>query len=325
MSLPSTGNPQESPLPFPGPQQSEPRGDDERTFRRSKRQLAIPVLLFFLTLISTTLAGADMMYLFNRDLAFTLDTDRYSMLLASPKLLAGGLIFSLPLLLILFAHEMGHFLACEYYQVDATYPYFIPFPTPIGTMGAFIRIRAPIFSRRALFDIAIAGPIAGFLVLLPVLLVGISMSKVHNNLANESDLIFGSPELVRVLCSYLFPGVPQDDIYLHPAARAAWVGLLATALNLIPIGQLDGGHIIYAFTGEFSKLIYRVGWLGVLYLAAFYSWGTWLVWAVLLLFLGMWHPVIYDSNPLGMKRVLLGVFALVMFLLSFSAQPIRFH
>ena len=287
--------------------------------------MALPVLLFLLTLFSTTLAGADMMYLFQRDLAFTLDSDRYSMLLASPALLANGLIFSLPLLLILFAHEMGHFLACEYYEVDATYPYFIPFPTPIGTMGAFIRIRAPIFSRRALFDIAVAGPIAGFLVLLPVLLVGISMSKVHTNLANESDLMFGNPELVRLLCTYLFPGVAQDDIYLHPAARAAWVGLLATALNLIPIGQLDGGHIVYAFTGEFSKLIYRVGWLGVLYLAAFYSWGTWLVWAVLLLFLGMWHPVIYDSNPLGGKRVMLALFALAMFLLSFSAQPVRFH
>ena len=103
-----------------------------------------------------------MMYLFRRDLAFTLDFERYGVILQNPGILAEGLIFSIPLLLILFAHEMGHFLACEYYQVDATYPYFIPFPTPIGTMGAFIRIRAPIYTRKALFDIAIAGPIAGF-------------------------------------------------------------------------------------------------------------------------------------------------------------------
>jgi membrane-associated protease RseP (regulator of RpoE activity) len=295
-----------------------------RAFRPS-RQVAVPAILLVLTLATTTLAGADMMYLFRGDLAFTLDFERYGMLLQNPRMLADGLIFSLPLLLILFAHEMGHFLACEYYQVDATYPYFIPFPTPIGTMGAFIRIRAPIYTRKALFDIAIAGPVAGFLVLLPVLLIGVTLSKVHTNLANDSDLVFGNPELIRLLTSFLFPGVNTEDIYLHPTARAAWVGLLATALNLLPIGQLDGGHLVYAFTGEFSKLLYRLAWFGVLCLAAFFSWRTWLVWAVLLLFLGMRHPVIYDSEPLGIRRILLAIFALVIFLLSFSAIPVTFH
>jgi membrane-associated protease RseP (regulator of RpoE activity) len=285
----------------------------------------LPVVMLVLTLITTTIAGADMMYLFRRDLAYTIDGERYIILLQSPALLLDGLIFSIPLLLILFAHEMGHFLACEYYQVDATYPYFIPFPTPIGTMGAFIRIRAPIYSRRALFDIAIAGPVAGFLTLLPVLLVGVSLSKVHTNLAMQSDLVFGSPTIIQLLTSFLFPGVAPDDIYLHPCARAAWVGLLATALNLLPIGQLDGGHLVYAFTGEFSKMLYRIGWFGVLCLAAFYSWRTWLVWAVLLLFLGMWHPVIYDTSPLGIRRILLAFFALAMFVLSFSPIPVTFH
>jgi len=285
----------------------------------------LPVALFLLTLLSTTIAGADMMYLFRRDLPYTVDIERYLVLFQSPALLLEGLIFSVPLLLILFAHEMGHFLACEYYQVDATFPYFIPFPTPIGTMGAFIRIRAPIYSRRALFDIAVAGPVAGFLTLLPVLLVGLSLSKVHTNLAMQSDLVFGNPEIVRMLTAFLFPGVPNDDIYLHPCARAAWVGLLATALNLLPIGQLDGGHLIYALTGDFSKMLYRLSWFGVLCLAAFFSWRTWLVWAVLLLFLGMWHPVIYDTTPLGKRRILLSFFALLMFLLSFSPIPVMFH
>jgi membrane-associated protease RseP (regulator of RpoE activity) len=324
MSFPSDGNPAASdgnPTERPLPPLSN---EAERAFRPS-RQTVLPALLFMLTLATTTIAGADMMYLFRRDLPFTLDFDRYGMLLQSPSLLLEGFIFSIPLLLILFAHEMGHFLACEYYQVDATYPYFIPFPTPIGTMGAFIRIRAPIYTRKALFDIAIAGPIAGFLVLLPILLIGVTLSKVHTNLANDSDMVFGNPELIRLLTSFLFPGINTEDIYLHPSARAAWVGLLATALNLLPIGQLDGGHLIYAFTGEFSKLLYRLAWFGVLCLAAFFSWRTWLVWAVLLLFLGMRHPAIYDSEPLGPKRVILAFCALAIFLLSFSAIPVTLH
>lgn len=317
MSFPSDGNPVESLLP---PLSNEA----ERAFRPS-RQVVLPLALLGLTLLTTTIAGADMMYLFRRDLPFTIDFERYGMLLKDPAMLIDGLIFSLPLLMILLAHEMGHFLACEYYRVDATYPYFIPFPTPIGTMGAFIRIRSAIYTRKALFDIAIAGPIAGFLVLLPVLIVGVTLSKVHTNLANDSDLVFGNPELVRILTSFLFPGINNEDIYLHPSARAAWVGLLATALNLLPIGQLDGGHLIYAFTGEFSKLLYRLAWFGVLCLAAFFSWRTWLVWAVLLFFLGMRHPAIYDSEPLGIRRILLAFFALAIFLLSFSAIPVTLH
>lgn len=317
MSLPSTGNSPETSLP-------QLSNEAHQAFRPS-RQILLPVVLFLLTLATTTLAGADMMYLFRSDLAFTLDFERYGMLLQNPHYLIDGLIFSIPLLLILMAHEMGHFLACEYYHVDATFPYFIPFPTPIGTMGAFIRIRAPIYSRRALFDIAIAGPIAGFLVLLPVLLIGLTLSKVHTNLATDSDLVFGNPQLIQVLAGFLFPGVNMEDLYLHPCARAAWVGLLATALNLLPIGQLDGGHLVYAFTGEFSKLLYRIAWFGVLCLAAFFSWRTWLVWAVLLLFLGMRHPVIYDSTALGIRRILLAVFALVIFVFSFCAIPVTFH
>ena len=308
--------------PFPNP--AAPTFDG-RWRMKTPRQLWLPILLLVLTSITTTLAGADMMYLFRRNLPFTMDGERYLLVLTSPQFWLEGVIFSAPLLLILFAHEMGHFLACEYYDVDATYPYFIPFPTPIGTMGAFIRIRAPILSRRALFDIAVAGPIAGFVTLLPVLLIGLTLSKVHPNLSNDSDLIFGMPEIVRLLAAFLFPGIAPEDVYLHPAARAAWVGLLATALNLLPIGQLDGGHIVYAFTGEFSKLLYRLAWGGVLVLAAFFSWRTWLVWAILLLFLGMRHPPIYDDASLGSRRILLAVFALLMFLVSFSAVPVTFH
>ena len=125
-------------------------------------------------------------------------------------------------------------------------------------MGAFIKIRAPIYSRRTLFDIAVAGPIAGFVVLLPALVLGIAYSKVIPGIANEGELVFGSPLLVEILERLMFPGVPSSDIYLHPIARAAWVGILATALNLLPIGQLDGGHILYSFVGERSRILSRI-------------------------------------------------------------------
>lgn len=288
-----------------------------------ERSVVLPVLAFVLTLITTTLAGADLMFLFRRNLPITLDFDRYALIAQSPSLWMDGLQFSLPLLVILMAHELGHFLACSYYQVFATFPYFIPAPTPIGTMGAFIRIKSPIVERRALFDIAIAGPIAGFLCLLPILLIGITYSHARPGLARESDLVFGTPPLIHLLTIWKFPGVETHDIYLHPMARGAWVGLLATALNLLPIGQLDGGHLVYALTGEFAKAIYWIGWIGLLVLAAFYSWQTWLVWALLMLVVGLRHPRIYDTTPLGAGRAALAVFALAMFLLSFSATPIQ--
>ena len=267
-------------------------------------------------------AGADLIDLFHRDLAYTIDTDRYLELLRHPAQWIEGWVFSLPLLLILGAHELGHFMACEYYRVDATFPYFIPVPTPIGTMGAFIRIKAPIYTRRALFDIAVAGPLAGFAVLLPVLLVGITLSRVHHGLSGQSDIVYGIPTIIQILEAAVFHGIKPEDVYLHPAGRAAWVGLLATALNLLPIGQLDGGHLLYAWLGEPAKVLFRVFWIGLLVLAVFASVTTWLPWALLLLF-GMKHPTIYGESELGMTRTLLTVAAVLIFLLSFSTIPIQ--
>ena len=135
---------------------------------------------------------------------------------------------------ILLAHELGHYFACRYYGIDASLPYFLPFPSPIGTLGAFIRIRSPIYTRQALFDVGIAGPLAGFAVLLPALVIGIGESKVIPGIAERGDLIFGVPAIQRIFEWIIFPHVRSADILLHPVARAAWVGTLATALNLLP-------------------------------------------------------------------------------------------
>ena len=287
------------------------------------RSFAWPLLLFVLTIFTTLIAGSYLADLFRHDLPYAFDVDAYLEILRHPARWLDGWVFSLPLLLILGAHELGHFMACEYYHVDATFPYFIPVPTPTGTMGAFIKIKAPIYSKRALFDIAVAGPLAGFAVLLPVLLVGITLSRVHHGLSTQSEIVYGVPLLVRMLESAVFHGIKPEDVYLHPSAQAAWVGLLVTALNLLPIGQLDGGHLLYAWLGEPAKFWYKVFWVGLVALSVFGGLTTWLPWAVLLFFFGMKHPTIYGESELGVPRTLLTVATIVVFLLSFSTVPVQ--
>jgi membrane-associated protease RseP (regulator of RpoE activity) len=239
-----------------------------------------------------------------------------------PSFLLQGLPFSLTLLTILMAHEMGHYITARYYDVDVSLPYFLPAPTLIGTMGAFIRIRSAIYSKRALFDIGIAGPLAGFVVLLGPLAVGLSLSRVSPGAVHHSDLIFGSPLLLQLFERIAFPGVRVEDIYLHPVARAAWVGLLATALNLLPIGQLDGGHILYAFAGEKTRWLSRF-FVALLIPMGYFFATSWWVWAVLLFFFGMRHPVIYDPYPIGRARTWLGIAALIILILTFTLSPVR--
>jgi membrane-associated protease RseP (regulator of RpoE activity) len=239
-----------------------------------------------------------------------------------PAALLKGLPFSLTLLTILMAHEMGHYLTARYYRVDVSLPYFLPAPTLIGTLGAFIRIRSAIYSKRALFDIGVGGPLAGFVTLLLPLAVGLSLSKVAPDVVHRGDLIFGNPLLLRLFELVWFPGVPAGDIYLHPVARAAWVGLLATALNLLPIGQLDGGHILYSFVGEKMRWLSRIFVVLLIPMGYFFA-KSWWVWAVLLFFFGMRHPVIYDPYPIGRTRTWLGIAALLILILSFTLSPVR--
>ena len=291
---------------------------------RPKHRYWLHALLLLATLLTTTIVGAGLAGSFarNRPFDFEADLAGYQRMLHNPGFLLAGLPFSLTLLAILLAHEFGHYLAARYYRVDATLPFFLPAPTLIGTLGAFIRIRSPILAKRILFDIGIAGPLAGFAVLILPLIAGVSLSKVVPGIAVRGDLIFGTPLLLRIIEWIQFPGVPTANIYLHPVARAAWVGLLATALNLLPIGQLDGGHILYAFVGERTKILSRI-FVAVLIPMGVFLTYSWLVWAVLLFFFGMRHPAIVDPNPLSPGRRKLGLVALVILILCFTAAPVR--
>jgi membrane-associated protease RseP (regulator of RpoE activity) len=295
------------------------------------RRLWLHVLLLLLTFITTSVVGSGFALGFRENRPISLDDlIRWGEFFRHPAMMREGLSFSIPLIIVLLAHELGHYLACRYYRVDASMPYFMPAPVLIGTLGAFIRIRAPIYSRRKLFDIAVAGPLAGFSIILPVLAIGMAYSKVIPGIAERGDIIFGVPGVIRILELIVFPGAQASDIYLHPIARAAWVGVLATALNLLPIGQLDGGHILYAFVGQKAKLASRI--LAVSLVAL--GWNrnpdgtlsytySWLIWALLLFLFAMRHPVIYDTSDLGRRRRILGVAALLMLALCFTRLPVR--
>jgi membrane-associated protease RseP (regulator of RpoE activity) len=283
-------------------------------------------LLLLLTFLTTTVMGARFAYNFERNRPAVMEGDIVAALsgfgraLTHPLELAHGLPFSITLLTILMAHEMGHYITCKYYKIDASLPYFLPAPSLIGTLGAFIRIRSAIYYKRQLFDVGIAGPIAGFVFVIPALAIGLAFSKVIPGIGAQGDLVFSTPGILRFLEMLIFPGVPAADIYLHPIARAAWVGIFATALNLLPIGQLDGGHILYAFIGDRHRLLSRI-FVAVLVPMGYFS-ISWLLWAVLLFFFGLKHPRIYDSAEMGSGRRKLGFLALAMFLMCFSLSPI---
>jgi membrane-associated protease RseP (regulator of RpoE activity) len=290
----------------------------------------VHILLFLLTLLTTTVMGARMQHNFDHSLPF-FDVDRDLDVILdcwrNPASLLSGLPFSLTLLTILMAHEMGHYLACVYYGIDASLPYFLPAPSITGTFGAFIRIQAPIYSKRVLFDVGIAGPIAGFIFLLPALSVGLALSKVVPGIALTGSFHPGTPLILAVLQTAIFPDVAPNDLYLHPVVRAGWVGLLATAMNLLPIGQLDGGHILYALSPAKHKLVSKV--LIVMLLAlggGLILMGQggyeWIVLALFLFFVGRKHPAIYDPEGIGRTRRRFAWVALGIFVLSFMPAPI---
>jgi membrane-associated protease RseP (regulator of RpoE activity) len=286
---------------------------------RSHSRLWLHILLFALTLLTTTVMGARMQYNFDHSLPF-FDVERdLAVILESwrhPAALLSGLPFSLTLLTILMAHEMGHYLTCVYYGIDASLPFFLPAPTLTGTLGAFIRIRSQIYSKKVLFDIGIAGPIAGFIFLLPALSVGLALSKVVPGIASTGDFHPGTPIILALLQKAIFPDVGANDLYLHPVVRAGWVGLLATAMNLLPIGQLDGGHILYSISPAKHKLVSNLLIATLLALGALVS-REWLIPAVVLFFVGRKHPVIYDPEGIGRTRMQLALLAFAIFVLSF--------
>lgn len=311
--------------PAPYPFVAEPGTGAEAAIprRRGRDRYWLNGLLFLLTMLTTSVVGAAMQVDFDHNIPFEIEhsLDFYSRIWLHPAELLHGLPFSLTLATILLAHEFGHYLACVYYRVDASLPYFLPAPSLIGTFGAFIRIRSAIYSKRVLFDIGIAGPLAGFVFLLPALAVGLAFSKVIPGIAQQGTIHFGVPALQWLLEKAIFPGVRTADIYLHPVARAAWIGIFATALNLLPIGQLDGGHILYSLMGERHRLISMAAIAALVPLGIFY-WWVWLFWAALLLWLSRRHPVVYDSTDLGGGRRKLGWIALGIFILCFTFAPV---
>lgn len=283
------------------------------------------VILFILTFVTTTLAGA---FFYG---SYASELGNASPSLSLTALLLHGMWYSGSVLAILGAHEFGHYFACRYYGVDASLPYFLPFWLPVnaplpGTLGAVIRIRQPLASKRQFFDIGIAGPIAGFLVLVPVLVIGVSLSHVVTLPPDFNGSEYGEPLLFR-LVSQLFHGTPPPGqaINYHPAAWAAWFGLLATALNLCPVSQLDGGHISYAVFGRISSTITVIVTACMIALTI-YS-GAYLLWTVLVLVMlyvmGRHHPRTADeSEPLDPARLWLAAFAAAMLVLSFTPFPL---
>jgi membrane-associated protease RseP (regulator of RpoE activity) len=248
------------------------------------------------------------------------------LLTAATMYLNMGPWYAVGVLAILGSHEMGHYLACRFYRIDATLPYFIPMPlTLFGTLGAVIRIREPFPNRKALFDIGIAGPIAGFLVLVPILFLGMSWSRVIEVVPVEIQL--GRPLLYQLARWMTFGSIPDTHfVELHPLVTASWLGMLATALNLLPFGQLDGGHITYATLGRRATSISLVTVASAVTMCFFSI--NWLLMTVLmvamLVMTGPRHPPVLDEyEPLDTSRRAIALFAIVMFALCFTPFPIR--
>ena len=290
-------------------------------------------MLFLLTVVTTTLVGLEHYASFasgfgTRSILPGLEgagfAAAWSMLWHSYGLQA--LVYSASVLGILGAHEMGHYAACRRYDVDATLPYFLPFISLSGTMGAVIKIREAFPTRAALFDIAIAGPIGGFVVLVPLLFLGMHFSNVLPVPADMNGYNLGEPLLFRLATWLQFGHIPDGhSVNIHPIVFAAWFGMLATAWNLLPFGQLDGGHLTYAVLGDRSRF-FSLATVAAAIVMCFisYSWVLMtLMMVVMLYFLGPRHPrVLSDYEPLGPGRIALFVFAILMFILCFTPVPI---
>ena len=294
-------------------------------YRKFRDRKWLHLFLFLLTLWTTTYVGV-----FNY-LSYLGDFGRRS----AETTLAGGLWYSLAILGILGAHEFGHYIMCRRYNVDASLPYFVPLlfpqswgiPIQIGTLGAVIRIREAFPTRKALFDIGVAGPIAGFLVLLPLFFIGLAMSDVVTVPKNIPLINLGEPLLFKAGVWLMFGHVPAGStVNMHPIVFACWFGMLATALNLLPFGQLDGGHIVYATRKAWSGPI-SIATVGLLLTMTLFTFSflifTFLLVAMLMIF-GVRHPsVIYEDEPLPRNRYWVAAFALAMLILCACPIPME--
>ena len=243
-----------------------------------------------------------------------------------PNLLL-GLPYAITVLAILLAHEMGHYLACRYYGIRATLPYAIPAPVPFpfGTLGAVIRIKSPFWDRRQLFDVGIAGPLAGFVLIIPALIIGLGYSTDFTPPSpGGTTYEFGEPLLFRLAAELFVPAGEDWSINLHPIGWAAWFGMLATGMNLLPIGQLDGGHVVYALLGRRGHRTVSYAALGGLVALGIWCFYGYLCFAVILVFMGLKHPPpSVPAGPLDRRRVLAAVAGLLLLILTFIPTPVR--
>jgi membrane-associated protease RseP (regulator of RpoE activity) len=278
----------------------------------------VNVLLFLTTVFTTLAAGAEL----------ASDGGLFQALLRADLAEAGrlalvGAPFSLTLLAILGVHEFGHYAAARWHRVTATLPYFIPMPVGgLGTLGAFISVRSPMKNRTVLFDIGLAGPLAGFVVAVPLLVAGILLSEPVTGAApGLTQRVLGSSVLVRVISNFFSSALPEQTLALHPVYFAAWLGLLITGINLLPIGQLDGGHVAYALFGRAAHHVARGAFL-LLIVAGMMLSSTWLIWALFALFGGLHHPPpLNDIVPLDGARRLAGLSTIGLFFLIIVPVP----
>jgi membrane-associated protease RseP (regulator of RpoE activity) len=302
---------------FPPPKHAGELVQREQTGRLAMKEITtsrLLVNLLFLALTIITTAGVGSLWFYNSQAPIM-------------RAIELGLVYSFTLIVILAAHELGHYIACQWYGVNATLPYFIPMPIPpVGTFGAFIKIKSPIPTRRALFDIGIAGPLAGFVFVIPAAFIAHYFAQAAGEPTVGSGIYFQDPLLFKIF-QYLFQLPPV--IEMNPVLWAAWIGAFMTSLNLLPVGQLDGGHITFAIFGrQGHRAIAIICYLAVIGLALYTIRGgtwNWVVYAVILtLMLRVGHPpVVDDRQPLGTARSLIAVIGLIVFILSFMPFPIR--
>lgn len=274
----------------------------------NKRIPWVHIVLFCLTVLSTLYAGA---------LWEGID------ILSEPWRFTEGWPFTLALLSILISHEFSHYITSRLHKTKASLPYFIPAPTAIGTFGAIIRMKSPITTRKALIDIGASGPIAGFVISVVTTIIGLNLSEVTRT-DEIKGIGFGSSIIYLLLSRLVLGEIPEDhSILLHPVALAGWIGFLVTSLNLIPVGQLDGGHIAYAILGRFHKFVSLI-FIGILLILGIFAWYGWFVWAGLLLVVGIKHPpIIFWEDKLTPSRKLITAISALIFILSFIPVPLQ--
>jgi len=282
-------------------------------------RILVNVVLFLLTVLSTLAAGCLV--------AGSFPFITFNPLQTPGRLLA-GLPFAATLLAILGTHEFGHYFTARHYGASVSLPYFIPAPPPLflfGTLGAVIRMRSPVRDRNSLFDIAVAGPLAGLVVAVPALWVGLTWSRVAV-VPEQGAMTFGDSLLMRMMTYLMFGRVPEGmDVFVHPVALAAWVGLFVTALNLFPVGQLDGGRIAYALFGSRHRAVSIATFFALLTLGAVFASPNWIVFAGLVFLLVGFHhaPPLDDLTPLSPGRYVVGVFCLILLIALVPPVPIR--